>query len=333
MWPSVPYLLEMTTKHKEAFISVVSTSAKLDVFVLTYNHAHLIESTLVSIQQQTVSGYEIMVSDDCSTDDTWAIVNRIAATDPRIRPIRTPRNLGMPGNANFAVAQSDRPYIALLHHDDLCRLDLLEKWLDVMERHPEVSFVFNAYGVDQSNFVYREQFPGEAMTGNRFLESYLFPRWGCPVRGTALIRRESWEAVGGMRPQFGLLADIDLWMRLAMCGSVGYVPEPVLIVRQDRPEAYPEEYKGSRWSWSRQRLLYEIHAVNRLAWYDLNRLSGRLRWLGFRSRLSLETAKWLGYAWMRRKPDMIGTSRESVTDYDLPPLRGLRRLLFALQDL
>lgn len=297
---------------------------KIAVCLLTYNHAHLIESTLDSILRQTLTGYEIIVSDDCSTDNTWEILQRLAAADPRIRPIRTPHNLGMPGNANFAVAQTDRPYIALLHHDDLCRADLLEKWVGVLERYPDIAFVFNPYGVDQSDYVWRESMPGEYLDGRWLLEHYFFPRWGCAVRGTAMIRRSAWEQVGGMRPQFGLLADVDLWMRLAMRGPVGYVPEPVIIIRHDRPENYPEEYKSAGWSWPRQRYLYEIHAANRLAYYDLKTLAGRLRWWQFRLSLSFETAKWLTYGVVRKKPAMITESGDSVTAHDLWPLRLYR---------
>jgi GT2 family glycosyltransferase len=140
----------------------------------------------------------------------------LAADDSRIRPIRTPHNLGMAGNANHAVAQTDRPYIALLHHDDLYRQDLLEKWASVLERNPDAAFVFNPYGVYESEFVYQEPMPGECIDGKWLLNHYLFARWGCVVRGTAMIRRSSWAQLGGMREQFGLLADIDLWMRLAM---------------------------------------------------------------------------------------------------------------------
>lgn len=306
---------------------MTSNGKKISVCLLTYNHAHLIESTLASIQQQTLSGYEIIVSDDCSTDNTWDILQRLAVADPHIRLIRTPHNLGMPGNANFAAAHAERPYIALLHHDDLCRPDLLEKWLGIMVRHPRVGFVFNAYGVDKSDFVYREVLPDEWIDGNRFLEATLFPRWGCAVRGTAMIRRSAWEQVGGMRTQFGLLADIDLWMRLAMRGPVGYVNEPILVLRHDRPEDYPEDYKSVRWSWSRQRYLYEIHAANRLTYFDLRTITDRLKWWKFRLRLTMETAKWLAYGVVRNKPDMLATCQDSATPYDLLPLRGYRGLL------
>jgi glycosyltransferase involved in cell wall biosynthesis len=298
--------------------------AKISVCLLTYNHAEVIESTLRTILDQTISGYEVIVSDDCSNDGTWERILELAAVDVRIKPVRTPHNMGMPGNANFAVAHSDRPYIALLHHDDLYRQDLLEKWVGVLERHPDAAFVFNPYGVYQSDYVHQEAMPCESIDGCWLLDTYLMSRWGCAVRGTAMIRRRSWEEVGGMREQFGLLSDVDLWMRLAMRWRVGYVPEPVITVRHQRPDEYPDDYKAGNWSWKRQRFLYEIHAANRLTYFKLNTLAGRLKWWSFRMKLSGETAKWLVYAVVREKPAMIATSQDSVTEYDLMPLRLLR---------
>ncbi len=142
-----------------------------------------------------------------------------------------------------------------------------------------------------------------------------------------MIRREAWEQVGGMREQFGLLADIDMWMRLAMRWAVGYVPEPVITVRHQRPNYYPDIYTGSSWSWRRQRFLYEIHATNRLDYLNLNTLGGRLQWWGFRLKLSVETTKWLTYAVVRKKREMLSSSGESATRYDLWPLRLYRVLL------
>lgn len=308
----------MTRQEKSSLVSVC---------LLTYNHSNVIKSTIYSILNQTLRGFELIISDDCSSDGTWELVLGLAAKDSRIRAVRTPRNMGMPGNANFAVGQASKPYVALLHHDDLYREDLLEKWLGVMERHPDVGFVFNPYKVYQSSYVYRHPFTDERLEGRSFLENHLFPSWGCPVRGTAMIRRSWWERLGGMREQFGLLADIDLWMRLAAASAVGYVPEPVITVRDARPDYYPDIYKGDSWSWRRQRYLYEIHAANRLEYYGLGTLSGRFNWWHFRVRLSLETAKWLAYAVVKRKASIIAMSNDSVTAHDLLPLRLLRSVL------
>lgn len=300
---------------------------KIAVCLLTYNHAEVVESTLATILDQTLTGYEVIVSDDCSSDGTWERIQALASADPRIKVVQTPGNMGMAGNANFAVAQTDRPYIALLHHDDIYRKDLLEKWAGVLERHPDVGFVFNAYGKYQSDYVYREPMPGEYLSGQWLLDEYLFARWGCVVRGTAMIRREAWKDAGGMREIFGLLADIDLWMRLAMRGPVGYVDEPVIVVRHARPSYYPDIYTGNEWNWRRQTYLYEIHATNLLSCLPLNQWSGRWRWWRFRWRLNLETAKWLSYALVRKKWPMIESSAQSVTAYDFWWLKGYRRLV------
>jgi len=307
--------------------TTMSIGEKICVCLLTYNHVNVVESTLRSILDQTINGYEVIVSDDCSTDGTWEHILTLNKQGARIKPVRTPQNTGMPGNANFAVAQSNRPYIALLHHDDLYRHDLLEKWAEVLERYKDVGFVFNPYAVFQSNYIYSESISNERMDGRWFLDRFLFPRWGCPVRGTAMIRRKAWDQVGGMRERFNLLSDVDLWMRLAMHWAVGYVPEPVIMIRQQRPSYYPAIYNEGVWSWVRQRTLYRIHAVNRREYFNLYSAYERFEWLVFRLRLNMETVKWLVYAIVKRKPSIIETSQEGATDYDLWPLRAFRWVL------
>lgn len=297
----------------------------VSVCLVTFNHAKLIGSTVRTVLDQSARDFEFVVSDDCSTDGTWEKILELAAADSRIAPIRTPRNLGMAGNANFAVASSSRPLIALLHHDDLYRPDLLEKWGAVAERNPDVGFVFNPYGVHGSDAVLDHPFRDERLDGRRFLENHLFPRWGCPVRGTAMIRRSAWDAVGGMREEFGLLADIDLWMRLSRSFPVGYVPEPLIAVRQERPDYYPEIYSEKSWSWKRMRYLYEIHGRNRQEFYGgTDRI---VKMMEYRFRVTIETLKWLGYAVVRNRPDMIAGSEEGACSYELPPARWARAIL------
>lgn len=304
-----------------------SIGEKITVCLLTYNHVEVIESTLRSILDQTITGYEVIVSDDCSTDGTWERILEFAAKDARIKPIRTSDNMGMPNNANFAVAQTDRPYIALLHHDDLYRKDLLEKWSDVLERYADVSFVFNPYDSPNAERHYGRRFNEERLDGNWFLENFLFARWGCPVRGTAMIRRYWWEKLGGMRAQFNLLADVDMWMRFSSRSAVGYVPEPLIMPRELRPDYYPDIYTGKQWHWKRQTIMYEIYAENYREHYNLSTMIGLWSWWKFRTRLSLETAKWLSYAVVRRKWHMIETCADSATPQDQFWLRGMRYLL------
>ena len=301
--------------------------SSISVCLLTYNHSAVIESTVQSILDQTIHDFEIVISDDCSTDGTWAVLERLARTDSRLRIIQTPVNRGMPGNANFAVLLCGGDYVALLHHDDIYRRDLLEKWSGVLDRNASVSFVFNPYanfGIDRIDEV---PVPAECIDGKWLLETYLFPRWGCPIRGTVMIRRTTWGRVGGLRAEFGLLADVDLWMRLSMLGPVGYVPEPLITVRHDRPDDYPSIYKDSDWSWHRLVYLYALHGRNREDYYAGKPLRRIFEMYRFRLRLSLCTTKWIAYAIVRRKWDMLKTCDASKTHYDMILLRGFRTIV------
>lgn len=300
---------------------------KISVCLLTFNHVNVVGSTLESIMDQNISGFEIIVSDDCSTDGTWERILDLAKRDARIQPLRTPENLGMPGNANFAVAHSLRPYIALLHHDDLYRPDLLEKWAGVLERNADVSFVFNRYLHGEFEYSWPRPFKTERLDGRWFLENFLLARWGCPVRGTAMVRKDWWDRVGGMRREFGLVSDVDLWMRLASVSQVGYVPEHLIRVRALRPDYYPDIYTGRQWHWKRLVLVYEIHASNWRKLLAPSTLKRPFLWLGFRTKVSCETVKWLAYAIVKGRRDMISSSNESATEYDLWPLRAFRFFL------
>jgi glycosyltransferase involved in cell wall biosynthesis len=307
----------------------VHIGEKICVVLLTYNHVEVIESTLQSVLDQTITGYKVIVSDDWSTDGTWERIVEYATKDARVNPIRTPHNMGMARNANFAVARSNRPYIALLHHDDLYRKDLLERWAGILERYVDVGFVFNRYDSPCPRKHDGPRFSEERMDGHWFLEKYLFARWGCPVRGTAMIRKSLWDRVGGMREEFNLIADVDLWMRLSIVSQVGYVQEPVIYVRELRPEYYPDTYTMKQFHWCRLVLLYSIHASNRLKYHGVSTLKARLQWLGFRIKVSYETMKWLTYAVIKKKRrhEILAYSEESVTQYDLWPLRFFRRML------
>lgn len=304
----------------------MSLGDQISACVLTYNHVDVIESTLDTVLTQSLPPHEVVVSDDCSTDGTWDRVKGLAARHARIRAIQTPKNGGMAANANYAVAACTRPYVALLHHDDLYRDDLLQKWGSLIDRHDDMAFVFNAYRMLASNKVDDFGVPAGRVDGRWLLEQRLWPMWGCIVRGTAMIRKACWDEVGGMRERFGMLADVDLWMRLARRWAVGYVDEPVISVRHEQPSYYPDIYHGF-WSWQRQRILYDIHATNRLEDLNLESIDGFVDWNRFRARMGLETTKWLAYGLVRGQLDVIRRSDEGSTQHDLAPVAALRWLL------
>lgn len=306
-----------------------SLGFKISVVVLTYNHVNLIRSTIESILSQTIHNYELIISDDYSNDGTWQLIQELSIEYPNIVTIRTPYNMGMAGNANFAVEKSSRQYVALLHHDDIYRSDLLEKWCSLLELYPTVGFVFNKYGIYQSSQQSETTISTPTIDGKQFLFNRLLSGWGCPVRGTAMIRRSSWDIVGGLREQFGLLADVDLWMRLSRRFDVGYIPETIIFIRQERPSDYDPNYLYQLWSWKRKRILSEIHIINhREIIKENSSIRAKFGWWIFKFKLNFEIFKWIGYAVVRRKTNMISSLIESHTTCDMWWLKAFRTLVY-----
>lgn len=299
--------------------------ARVSACLLTYNHAHALPDVLDSLLQQSHGNYEVVVSDDCSSDGSWELIRGYAERDSRIRAIRTPQNMGMARNANFAVQHATGEYVALLHHDDRYRPELLDRWSALLERDPTIAFVFNSY-LSGGQLLSDPSLSGGRIDGRWFLRHRLLWKWGCPVRGTAMIRRSSWEKVDGMRSEFGLLADVDLWMRLARHWAVGYVEEPLIEVGHTWPADYPAEYTD--FSWRRLRIGYELHAVNVRDFYRESQLRRALACAAMRCLISWDIAKWLVYARFRR-PDVLARAEESRTPHELWPLGWLRRAVGA----
>jgi glycosyltransferase involved in cell wall biosynthesis len=283
------------------FALMDNNKVKLSVCLLVYNHDHILEETIDSILNQTYNDFEFIISDDNSTDTSWDIIREYASKFNKIKAIKTPSNLGMAGNANYAISQSKGNTIALLHHDDILDCTLLEKWIKVFNKSNKIAFVFNDYDLG-NNIIYHRKMNyhfNEIMDGKIFLKKYLLKYGGSPVRGTTLIRKSFFEEIGGMDIRFGLLADVDLWMRLAAIWDVGYVNEPLIKVGVERKGNYPKDY--TEFTWERIFIGFNIHANNINRKNYKNIFSYLWKRFVFRNNASVEIIKWHIYALIRNK--------------------------------
>lgn len=109
------------------------TDGLVSIITTLYNSGSFITKTIESVIAQTYSNWEMVITDDCSTDDGPQIVESYAAKDPRIKLFRLDEN-GGPGVArNHSIANSQGQYIAFLDSDDTWMPDKLEKQLALMK--------------------------------------------------------------------------------------------------------------------------------------------------------------------------------------------------------
>ncbi len=217
----------------------------VSVVLATFNRANLLEDTLRMVLAQTFDDFELIVCDDCSTDETPAVVAEWAAREPRIQYVRQPRNLGLAGNVSRGIALAKAELIAVLYDGDVYDPRLLDRWVAALHACPEAAFVFNAYnrlGADGGvEVTYREHLDS-CVPGQVLLERLYFRRWrfSSPVWGTVMLRKGKYVAAGGLDTRFSFVADVDLYLRLAENNCVAYVPEPLigLASRQTVPKLF-----------------------------------------------------------------------------------------------
>ncbi len=98
----------------------MQTDIELSIVVPAYNEAHRITPTLIEIfehfKNYTVN-YEVLVIDDCSTDNTSEVATTLSKTDPRIKILRLPKNLGKGGAVRHGVLNSKGSYILFTDAD------------------------------------------------------------------------------------------------------------------------------------------------------------------------------------------------------------------------
>lgn len=119
--------------REEALGSGEAKPPKVSIIMATYNSAPYVEAAIRSALDQTIADVEIIAVDDCSKDDTYEIVQRMAASEPRIKPFRMPANGGPGASRHMAVNEATGEWIAQQDSDDLMHPARLERLLKVAE--------------------------------------------------------------------------------------------------------------------------------------------------------------------------------------------------------
>lgn len=137
---------------------------KVSVVIPAYNATRYLEATVHSVLTQTFQDFEILIVDDCSKDDTWALMQSLAEKDDRIICLRNEKNSGVAETRNYAVKQARGEWIAFLDSDDVWREDKLEKQLALIAEEPTAALTYTASSFmdqDSKPYSYIMEVPGQ----------------------------------------------------------------------------------------------------------------------------------------------------------------------------
>jgi glycosyltransferase involved in cell wall biosynthesis len=164
--------------------------------VLCYKLAHLLPECVDSILSQTYTDFEVLIMDDCSPDRTAEVAKSFQ--DPRVKHIRNDKNLGLLGNQNEGVRLSRCKYVWIISADDYLRRPyILQRYVDLMEKHPNVGYAFcpgiivengQETGV-QGSYGKRDRI----VSGHVFLKTLV--GGSMVIAASAMARRECYERI------------------------------------------------------------------------------------------------------------------------------------------
>jgi len=116
----------------------------VSIITPTYNCGRFIAETIRSVQAQTYTDWEMIIVDDCSTDETFSVVDAFVKTDSRIKYLCNEHNSGAALSRNYALREAKGKWIAFLDSDDLWLPHKLEYQIAFMEQH-NYAFTYHEY--------------------------------------------------------------------------------------------------------------------------------------------------------------------------------------------
>lgn len=198
----------------------------ISVVITTYNRAQLLPRAIQSAQAAG-SDLEIIVVDDCSTDDTPHVCANI--TD--IRTVRLSVNGGLAHARNAGIADCSADFVAFLDDDDLRLPGSLDTQLRALSNNPDAAFCYGQalIGDAERQLPTGEVYPSTCPQGDIFwslLENNFIPM------PTVLTRKSAMLAENCFNTDLDRIEDWDMWLRLSERFSVCAVQEPVAIYRK-----------------------------------------------------------------------------------------------------
>lgn len=207
---------------------------KVTVTMPSYNHEAFIAEAIQSVLNQTFQDFEILIVDDCSTDNSVDIIKSFK--DPRITLIVNSKNKGVCYGHNLMIKLAKGEYIAVINSDDVWEPFKLEEQVNFLDNNANYGAVFSNvefiredgsifdsyHGYDWFNSQNKSRY--EWLRSFFYLENHL-------AHPTAVIRREAHEEVGNYNLLIALSQDYHLWIRLCLKYEIYVLPKKLTKFR------------------------------------------------------------------------------------------------------
>lgn len=178
---------------------------EISVVLPTYNGARFIQQSIESVLVQTFLNWELIIVDDCSTDNTFELVKVYADSDKRIKIISNKVNKKLPASLNIGFKQAKGRFLTWTSDDNYYAPNAFEKMLNVFKNNPSIDFVYADMCIVDS--------VGRLLKYKHRHNEICTLYHGC-IGACFLYNRKLYESFGGYSEDMFCAEDYEYWMRL-----------------------------------------------------------------------------------------------------------------------
>lgn len=209
----------------------------VSVIIPNYNHANYLTERLESVLGQTYQNFEIIILDDCSTDDSLDVIERYRANPHVSQIIYNEKNGGRvfkQWKKGLSLAKGDLLWIA--ESDDKCEPTFLERLVQCFIDHPTLSLAFTKSlqfnDAGKTWISDSERLQAGVYSSRVFLNRFM--SYGCVMQNASacLFSREAYELIDDRYTEFRCSGDYMFWTEIAECGDVAIVDERLNLYRK-----------------------------------------------------------------------------------------------------
>lgn len=182
----------------------------VSVIIPCYNAEKYVEQAVRSIMEQSYKNLEILITDDCSTDNTLTILQKLANEDSRIKIFQNETNQRIVKTLNALIKNSHGKYIARMDADDISLPERIEKQVELLEMHDDISFCgTNVFIIDEVGKILNKTNLPISYKENKFFLAYYSTFSHPTVMFKAGVYKQNLYS-----EDFIYAEDYELWCRL-----------------------------------------------------------------------------------------------------------------------
>jgi len=239
-------------------------SPRVSVLIPTYNYGRYLAEAIESVLAQDFLDLELLIVDDCSTDNTREVIQPFCDRDARVHFTVNSTNLGMVNNWNHCLKQARGEYIKFLFGDDkLWNPQALSFMVGLMERHPSAALAASARAIlDENSKVVDIWRPlAEGCHDGRAIIAACLMQHGKNVVGepSAVLFRKR-DAARGFDARYQQMVDVEMWFHLLEQGDLAYTRQPLCAFRC-HPLQQTERNTASGLGWREHVMFLSDYAI------------------------------------------------------------------------